>query len=195
MRKKYHKKLIFFILIFIIFLIPYTSAVTLENTLITSNGLNTTINVTAFSITFDQLDVLSNAITIHNLSYVHPSSCNGQSSSQSLFNYTTQNQFLTSSEAFSNIPCSGGHLPRPPLNITEPDSISNLLPKFISSEDVSSSIATLIIFSVFVVFVSIILFFQRIREGLNKFKSTIFRKKKPSDSSDSVDSQIFPKSL
>ena len=70
--------------------------------------MNTTINVTAFSITFDQLDVLDNAITFYNLSYAHPSGCQfSPLTGLDLFNYTTPNKSISSSTAFPPSVCGG----------------------------------------------------------------------------------------
>jgi hypothetical protein len=88
MRIRY-KILIF--LIFILFILPHVFATTLRNTAITSNGLNSTINISIFEITFDKLEVLDNAITFYNLTYTNPSSCNLQQSSYSVYNYTISN--------------------------------------------------------------------------------------------------------
>ena len=88
MRTKY-KILIF--LIFILFILPHIFATTLRNTAITSNGLNSTINISTFEITFDKLEVSDNAITFYNLTYSNPSSCDSQQSSYSTYNYTTSN--------------------------------------------------------------------------------------------------------
>lgn len=107
------KKNVQFLLIFLaLALLPLINAQTISDTVITSIGLNTTINVTGFSITFDQLEVFNNAITIHNLTYIHPNNCNGLTSSQALFNYTTPNNLLTASQAFPATLCqNGGRLP------------------------------------------------------------------------------------
>jgi len=97
-----------FLLAFAIFFLQYVSASnTLNNWVLESEGLNTTINLT-FEITFDELIITNYSIEIYNLSYTHPSSCNAQSSSSPLFNYTTANQYLTGSQAFSHIRCGGG---------------------------------------------------------------------------------------
>jgi PGF-pre-PGF domain-containing protein len=87
--KKYF--LIFF-LVFALFF-PLCSAMTLTNTNITATGINATINISNYIITFDRLDVFDNAITFYNLSYTNPSSCNGASSSYTTYNYTTSNSF------------------------------------------------------------------------------------------------------
>lgn len=112
---KTKKKLeILFLLAFAIFSLQYASASsTLNNYVLESVGLNTTINLT-FQITFDELIITDHSIEIYNLSYTHPSSCNSQSSSQSLFNYTTANQSLTGTQAFSRIQCGGGGSYHPP---------------------------------------------------------------------------------
>jgi PGF-pre-PGF domain-containing protein len=65
-------------------------------------GLNSTIFVD-FSLTFDKLEILDNAITFYNLTYTHPSSCS-QQSSYSVYNFTTAN-FNISTNDFSSIVC------------------------------------------------------------------------------------------
>lgn len=88
------KKIFFiflFLLIFIFLFSNFISAQTLTNTNITATGINATINISNYIITFDRLDVFSNAITFYNLTYTNPNSCNGASSSYSVYNYTTSN--------------------------------------------------------------------------------------------------------
>jgi PGF-pre-PGF domain-containing protein len=65
-------------------------------------GLNSTIQV-SFTLTFDKLEFLDNAITFYNLTYTHPSSCS-QQSSYSIYNFTTPN-VTTSTNDFPSIAC------------------------------------------------------------------------------------------
>lgn len=69
------------------------SAVNLSNTLINSIGLNSTINVSNFSINFDKLVVSNISIIFYNLTYTNPLSCYGLSN-YSIFNYTTKNEII-----------------------------------------------------------------------------------------------------
>ena len=71
--------------------ICFVNAISLDDTLVTSNGLNSTINIT-FPIIFDKLEVFNNAITFTNLAYTNPSSCDLKESSYSIYNYTDINK-------------------------------------------------------------------------------------------------------
>jgi len=106
METKKKLKFVFFLAFAVLFLQYVSASNTLNNSILESVGLNTTINLT-FQITFDELIITNYSIEIYNLSYIHPSSCNAQISSSSLFNYTTANQSLTGTQAFSLIQCGG----------------------------------------------------------------------------------------
>lgn len=85
-------------LIFVFFfwlVIPAVSAVTLNNAVIESSGLDTTINV-AFEWTFDELKVENGYILFSNLSYTN-SLAEGQVNITSL-NYTQTNKRITSND-------------------------------------------------------------------------------------------------
>jgi PGF-pre-PGF domain-containing protein len=96
------KKLFF---LFFILLLNFISSQTIETgTNLTSVGLNSTIQI-SFTLTFDRLDVLTNAITFYNLTYIHPSSCNGETSSYSTYNFTTINS-NTNTNDFPSTECA-----------------------------------------------------------------------------------------
>ena len=80
-----------FLLVFIVIFSNFISAQTLTNANITATGINATINISNYIITFDRLDVFDNAITFYNLSYTNPASCNSTSSFYDVYNYTTPN--------------------------------------------------------------------------------------------------------
>ncbi|MFA5071369.1 MAG: PGF-pre-PGF domain-containing protein [Candidatus Pacearchaeota archaeon] len=92
-----------FLILSLIFLINFISSQTIETgTNLTSVGLNSKITV-SFTLTFDRLDVLTNAITFYNLTYIHPSSCS-QQSSYSIYNFTTANS-NTNTNNFPLVAC------------------------------------------------------------------------------------------
>ncbi|MEK6827370.1 MAG: PGF-pre-PGF domain-containing protein [Nanoarchaeota archaeon] len=80
-----------FLSVLVLISIPLISSATLTNVNITSSGINATINISNYIITFDRLDVFDNAITFYNLSYTNPNSCNAAGSSYSVYNYTDSN--------------------------------------------------------------------------------------------------------
>jgi hypothetical protein len=106
--------------ILLIFLSNFILAATINNTTITSEGMNSTINISDFEITYDRLEVYDNAITFYNLSYTNPLSCNSQASSYSIYNYTTENSLVTlpyvecsnseEDDSSSSLPVGGGSL-------------------------------------------------------------------------------------
>lgn len=104
---KMKKYFLIFILILFLNLISSQTIGTGAN--ITSTNLNSTIRV-SFTLTFDKLEVLDNAITFYNLTYTHPSSCS-QQSSYSVYNFTTANSNISTND-FPSIACpeesSGG---------------------------------------------------------------------------------------
>ena len=240
---------------------------TLENTEITSNSLNTTINITAFSITFDQLDVLDNAITFTNLRYTNPLA-HGETRI-GLLNYTLPNRSLTDSDFpyiiassnndrksiynnlgigvfasmvfkvkschieriiyggtiygnnFYSCTAGGGRLS---INIAPFSSEfqiiyidsgnpqqyqkkqQNLLGDnkntgeggLIFSGDFDSNIILPKFLFILLFLVGLVIFifiFQKLTRRRDKPKPIILKKEKPSDSSDLIDSQNFPKSL
>jgi PGF-pre-PGF domain-containing protein len=69
----------------------FVSSQTLTNTTINATGINAVLNISGYTITFDELDVFDNAITFYNLAYTHPNSCNNETSTYTVYNYTTSN--------------------------------------------------------------------------------------------------------
>lgn len=90
------------IFILIVFLIPLISADTLiyystitPSNNITSYGLNSTLKIETFNISFDLLNVSSTRIILFNLSYTNPASCGGVSSFYDNYSITTINNITT----------------------------------------------------------------------------------------------------
>lgn len=110
--KKQH--ILSYLLIFLmLFFLQDTSAVlfgpnTLDDTLIRSNGLNTTINVSNFTVTFDTLEITSTYINFTNLVYVNPRSCGLRQSYYPIYTYTTPNQIFELPYETECLPPSGG---------------------------------------------------------------------------------------
>ena len=93
-----------FLLAFACLIIPLASAVTLSSGVFFVSGLNSSITIN-FPVAFDLLNISNDSIVFYNLSYVHPSSCNGQSSFYNVYSYATSNQNTTLDQVLPSISC------------------------------------------------------------------------------------------
>lgn len=105
--------LFYFFTILLAFSLQNASAVlfgpnTLDDTLIRSNGLNTTINISNFTVTFSTLIITSSSINFTNLVYVNPLSCGLRQSYYPSYNYNTPNQTFELPPETECLPPSGG---------------------------------------------------------------------------------------
>lgn len=119
------KKKVLFALFLLLFSLTLISATTFDDTLIKSNGLNSTINVSNFSITFDKLVVSSSYIAFYNLTYTNPLSCALKLSNYSFYNFTELNTITElPKENCVSIPGGGGGSGGSVENITNETNIT-----------------------------------------------------------------------
>lgn len=157
-------------IILFLLLIPLINAVTLDDTLITSIGLNSTINVSNFSITFDKLEVSNNAITFTNLYYLNPLSCNLATSTSAIYNYTEVNKTIElPPENCSNTGNTGSGQP-PKINATseEEEKGEAKLKGLIESNKKLIIILVIILLVVCLILLAIIIDISRRKKNLSK---------------------------